>query len=283
MPKLRQSKLVITLLTVSFILACFIGCGEDTDTNGDGNGEAPPLPPDDSMTMDLSAFGGDKLGAPIIPNIPGTQSSFNTAAATVIIANTTIVAALATPAAVFTVAKSSTPVEQDDSSWLWSYSKMVGLQTFTANLTAKEEGDKTSWSMKISSDSILMPLDNFEWYTGTSSKDNVSGSWQFFDATKPDEASPAIAIKWQVSVSLEGLESDLTFTNQKADSEHVGDVLDYSVEGGIASISFTEAAEDITSIIEWDLKTSAGSITAPFYSDGEKACWDEDKQNVDCE
>jgi hypothetical protein len=57
----------------------------------------------------------------------------------------------------------------------------------------------------------------------------------------------------------------------------------YSIEGEIASINFTEADKGTTMTIEWNLKTTAGSITAPSYKKGEKSCWDENKQDVACE
>jgi len=281
MHKLTRNKLLITLLTLSFLLACFTGCGEDTgeDDDEDGIGEAPPLPPDESMAVDLSEFGGDKLASPGL-NAPSTQLNYLVATTTVALVSTAVVAGLAVPVALFTAAKNTTPVEQDDGSWLWSYSETVGLRTFTANLTGKTEGDKTVWSMKVSNNAILAPLDNFEWYTGTSTEDNTSGSWQFYDATTPDQANTTIAIEWEVGIGLKGVKSELTFTNNKADSPHVGDVLRYSVENEMASMSYDNADEDTTAIIEWNLETSAGSITA---ANGEKACWDEDKQDIECE
>jgi len=273
MYKLTQSKILIILLTFSFLLACFTGCGEDADTN-----EAPELPPDSSMTADLSAFGPDTLGAPGL-SAPNTQLNYTAAKAIVVIVNTAVIAGLATPVAIFTAAKSTTPVEQDDGSWLWSYKKAIGLKTFTANLTGKKEGDKNVWSMKISSDAITMPLDNFEWYLGTCSRDNTSGSWQFFDHNTPDQANPTVAIDWEVGLDLQGVKSKLTFTNKKS-GPNLGDELRYSVEGDMASMSYYDADKKTTAIIEWNLETTAGSITK---SDGKKLCWNENQQDVVCE
>ena len=281
MYKLTQSKILIALLTLSLLFVCFIGCGEDADENGNGDdiGEAPELPPDSSMTINLSEFGADKLEAPGL-NAPLAQVNYTVAKTTVIVVNAAVITALVTPVAIFTAAKNETPVEQDDGSWLWTYKKAIGLRTFTANLTGKKEGDKNVWSMKVSSDAVLLPLDNFEWYTGVCAKDNTSGSWQFFDPQTPDQANPTVAIDWQVGLDLKGVKSELTFTNKKADSAYHGDVLKYNVEGNMASISHIDASENTESIIQWDLETTAGSITGP---DGNKACWDEDKQDVACE
>lgn len=261
---------------LGFLLASFIGC--DVTDDEDSNGGVPPLPPDDSMTIDLSVFGEDRLGAPI-PPIPGTKLNFAAATATASIINTIVVAKLSIPVAVFTAAKSTTPVEQDDGSWLWSYSRNIGLETFTANLTGKSEGDEVIWSMKVSNTTSFRPLDNFEWYTGVNSRDNGSGSWQFFNRDTPDQANPTYSIEWRVEGEAK---RERTFTNQEVGSPHLGNIVRYSVEGDMASISFTEANKGTTTKIEWNLKTTAGSITAPPYKKGEKACWDENKQDVDC-
>jgi len=276
MYKITQNKL-ITFLMLGFLLASFIGC--DVTDDEDSSGGAPLLPPDDSMTIDLSTFGADKLGAPI-PPIPGTRLNFAAAAATALVINTIVVAKLTIPVAIFMAAKSTTPVKQDDGSWLWSYSRNIGLETFTANLTGKREGNEVIWSMKVSNTTSLRPLDNFEWYTGGNSRDNGSGSWQFFNRDTPDQANPTYAIEWKVEG--EG-KRERTFTNQEAGSQHFGNVVRYAVKGDMASISFTEADKGSTTIIEWSLKTTAGSITSPSYKQGEKACWDENKLDVACE
>jgi hypothetical protein len=279
----------ITLLTLSLFLAGFAGCVEDIGVNG--KSEPPSLPPDASMIIDLSVFGLDKLGAPPefpgdipeLPDIPLNKTNFAVAAATVSVVSSAVVAGLAIPSALFTAAKNETPVEQEDGSWLWSYSVTIESRTFTANLIGKEEVDETHWSMRVSTDSKQMPLEDFEWYTGISAADNQSGSWQFFDPKTPEQPNPTAGIEWEVGISLRGITSDLTFIIQKADSEHLGDVLHYKLEGEMASMSFTEVAKDTTTIIEWNLETTVGSITAPFYNDGVKACWDENQQNIDCE
>jgi len=261
---------------LGFLLASFIGC--DITDDEDSNGGAPPLPPDDSMTIYLSTFGADKLGAPI-PPIPGTRLNFAAAAAKATVINTIVVAKLSIPVVIFIAAKSTTPVEQDDGSWLWSYSRDIGLETFTANLTGKREGDEVIWSMRVSNTTSLRPLDNFEWYTGVNSRDNGSGSWQFFNRDTPDQANPTYAIEWKVEGEAK---RERTFTNQEVGSQYLGNMVRYNVEGEMASISFTEADKGTTTKIEWNLTTTAGSITAPSYKKGEKACWDENKQDVDC-
>ncbi|HIE28551.1 TPA: hypothetical protein EYP66_14820 [Candidatus Poribacteria bacterium] len=278
MYRLTQNKPIIILLTLTFLLTFFIGCSEDI--SGDGNGEAPLLPPDDSMTLDLSLFGGGKLEAPVLPSIPGSRLNFTAAATTALVINTIVVARLSVPVAVFTAAKSAIPVKQDDDSWLWSYSRTIGVETFTANLTGKREGDQVVWSMKVSNTSSLRPLDNFEWYTGVTSRENGSGSWQFFNRDTPEQANPTYAIEWNVE---RGVKRERTFTNQEAGSPYFGNVVRYAVEGGMASISFTEADKGSTTIIEWSLNTSAGSITSPGYKKGEKACWGPDKLDIACE
>ena len=53
------SEFLIGLLIFGLMFSGFIGCGDD-EGNGDGE-EAPELPPDTSMSIDLSLFGGGTL------------------------------------------------------------------------------------------------------------------------------------------------------------------------------------------------------------------------------
>lgn len=202
------------------------------------------------------------------------------AVARVAVINSAVAAALTSPAALFAVARAHEPVEQDDGSWLWSYTAKTESVTFTANLTCITAGGMNYWSMKVSTDVPLYPITDFEWYTGMSTEMNTSGSWQFFDLETPDEQNPTAKIDWSVKILKE--EAELTIENVDTRSEYMGDVLRYNVTPKIGSMSFDDASKGETWEIVWDIETGEGSITVPGYNSGEKACWDASKQDVSC-
>ena len=254
------------LVSVTF----FAGCGEeDKETTT----QIPPLPPDSSMSMDFSVFGGGEMapGAPI----PG--KNFRNAATRVLLVDAMVIATLAPSVTVFKAAKNTTPVEQQDGSWLWSYTITYLGSVFKANLTGRSQISKTLWSMKVTNTSLKMPLDNFEWYTGECSSNNKSGKWQYFDHLAPTEAKEIGTIEWSV---LEGTKSKIVFSITNQNSPYIGDTLTYSLEGTTVSISYYDASEKITADITWDIVTTAGSVKVPGYNSGERAYWDENKQDV---
>jgi hypothetical protein len=62
----------------------------------------------------------------------------------------------------------------------------------------------------------------------------------------------------------------------------VGDELTYEVNGAARAVSFSDASEGTMVEIEWDANTHAGSITAPGFNGGVKACWDTTLANTVC-
>lgn len=268
MAKLVERFLVSILI---LIFVSFMGCGTDDDEE---ESEKPPqLPPDSSMTMDFSAFGGGKAAPGLL--LPGTH--YINAATRVLLLDAAVIIALAPPAAVFKNARSVTPVPQDDGSWLWSYTSIfLGIE-YEANLTGWLAGNQVAWSMRITTDSLKTPLEDFKWYEGESALDNKSGTWRFFDAANSDESNQIGTIEWSVQ---DVDKAEIVFSNTNPKDPNFGDTLLYSIEGTTALISFYDASEDLTGEIEWDIETIAGSIKVPYYNNGERAYWDEEKQNV---
>jgi hypothetical protein len=279
-------KSTIMVLVLGLIFSAFTGCGSDNGVDSELEtetlGQAPPLPPDSSLTIDISAFGGGKMAPEV--KIPG--KNFRNASVRVLLIDTAVVAVLAAPVTVFKAAKTTIPVSQGGGSWLWSFTTTVFGNTYEANLTGTISGLNVLWSMRVSSSSPNLPLDDFEWYTGETNLSNTSGFWRFFDFRAPDEKNEIGTIEWTTNPSVIDFQpdhkSEIEFSNTDPESPNFEDRLNYSVEGTTASISFYDASEDINADITWDLVTIAGSLKVPNYNNGERACWDENKQDIVC-
>ena len=281
---LKIGKILPKLLLFIFVIFSIqlLGCGEDSDDN-DLNMDisAPPLPPDESMEVDLSAFGVESVNPiPQANNISAPGKNYANAVLRATAINTSIIAALATPTALFKLAKNSEPVEQKDGSWLWSYNMKYGVYTLNANLSGVVNGKKTYWSMKVSNDSPGLKIKDFEWYAGISMENNTSGSWQFFDLNTPEEHNPTVKIDWVMQLVLK--KAELNLENVDNLSEYLGDVLTYNATPETASMVYHDISEKENWDITWDTKTGTGSLKVPKYNNGEKACWDAQKQDVKC-
>ena len=261
-------ELLIGILVCGLIFSGFVGCGEKEEDIG----QPPELPPDASMTMDFSLFGGGSMAPGVL--FPGTN--FLNAAVRVVLLNAAVIVVMTPSVSTFIAARTVEPVHQDDGSWLWSYTINIGNHEVAANLTGRLENAQTVWSMKVTDDSFDSPLDDFEWYTGKCSLDNTSGDWLFFDYKTPDEGNRLATMEWSVE---DKTKSELVFSNIDERSENFGDTLLYSIDGTTALISFYDDSKDITAEITWHTITTAGSIQAPDYNNGERAYWDENGQN----
>lgn len=278
------------------VVACILlaiqlaGCGEDEDENEDeidmDASEAPPLPPDESMNVNMSLFEENVVGAPAAATLSMKNFAYAVTAASTVSA--AVVAAITPPATLFAAARATEPVEQEDGSWVWDFSVKISGVTFAATLTGVEKLSGNSWSMVVSTDAPMRPVTDFQWYTGESNTRNLSGLWQFYDLKTPDEQNPTVKIDWGVELAEEKVDLILENVDTRNDSKHASDALQYSAVLDAASASlksasmtFTDASESETWEILWD-ETGAGSVTAPNYSSGEKACWDADKKDVDC-
>jgi hypothetical protein len=268
-------KALVCLLALGLMSGGFMGCTEsDDDDDNDDISEALPLPPPESMTMDFTAFNGDKMAPGADP--PG--ENFKAAAGRVVILNVAVLLNLAPSVKVFKDAIGVVPTEEEDGSWTWGYTSKYLMHTFDATLNGRMVGFSTEWSMRVSGGAFEVPLENFLWYTGEVELNNSSGSWRFFDYKTPDIEREIGTIEWEVKDSDT---SNLMFSNTDPESPDYGDVLTYSVDGEEAEISYYNADEDLESEIVWNVNTLAGSIMVPGYNNGERAYWDENLQDVD--
>ncbi|MGB9596644.1 MAG: hypothetical protein ACPL7B_10230 [Candidatus Poribacteria bacterium] len=267
---IKVRDLLIFLLITSLLFSSFIGCGSE---DNEDNTTPPALPPDSSMSMDLTAFGGGKMS----PSSQAPGKNFTNAAVRVLLLDTAIVVALLPPATVFKAAKSAEPVKQDDGSWLWSYKIVILGQTYEANLTARLEPNKVIWTMKVTNPTFKPPLKDFQWYVGESALNNSNGNWRFFDPTTPDKANEVFGIDWTVTSLTKG---QIEFSVKDPKNQLYGDKATYSLDGTTALITYFDASENTTAEITWDTVTTAGSLKIPGYNNGKRAYWDENKQDV---
>jgi len=283
-----SSPLIIAICVLMMIQ--LVGCGGGNDDDGDNDANlsdeitstAPPLPPDESMTVDLSLFDEGAANDLRAPSAVATYMNFGNAVTRVAAVNAALAAAVAAPATVFTAARLHAPVPQSDGSWLWSYSVTIEYVTFTASLNGIIEGDESRWSMVVSTNAPLRPVMSFLWYKGVCTDKNTAGEWEFFDITTPTEQNPVVKVNWTADVDNKTAHLILENVDTRPDAEYAGDVLDYSAGTELAFISYTDVSENAVWDITWNTETGEGSLKVPEYNGGAKACWNNLKQDVTC-
>ena len=244
------------------------GCSDGTSVGG----TPPVLPAAESMEFDLTFFdSGSPSAAATAPSRVAGVNWF-AAATSVAAANLAVVIHTAIPLATWRAALAQQPVFEDGR-WHWRFSTQTNGQTYGGDLTGYVQGGDLIAEMRISSTALA--LSNFLWYVGTAPVGGTTGDWMFYDPQSPStvvgmiEWSHPGTLVWTVSfVAMSG--------------PNVGDELTYDVNGAARSVTFTDASAGSTVLIEWNATTNTGSITAPNFNGGVKACWDTTLANATC-
>lgn len=274
----------ISLLRKTFVyalIAAHIALFACSENPADPDAEtAPALPPVSSMSTDLSIF-DNTTSLPKPNDAEATKLNFFNAATRVTIANAATIIVMAIPVAVFAKAVSTDPELKEDGYWHWEYSETINGQTWQADLagTLDLQTQESVWEMRITNAQANPALDKFLWYEGRAKLDNSSGDWHIYDPQSPDSQIELLQIDWSHPADDK---ATLEFTSKKPDIPENGDKLTYNTDGDSRSVSYFDNSNSATTLIEWSAATGEGSITAPDYNNGEKACWDAGQNDVDC-
>jgi len=239
--------------------------------------EAPVMPPQESMMIDLSGFsvgGAQSLNKPAIPQ---TKKHFGLAVGTLTLVNTAIALHLIIPAYIFGRALLEDPELQSDGKFHWTYSTKYQLLNYEADLAGWVDvpGSEVNWEMIVTQSK--RKLDHYRWYYGHCNIGATEGGWTFNDVSQPDQQIPVVQIDWLVQSETDRM---LVFKNVFEGNENIGDQLTYQIDGDSARVQYLDFSEGTTSKIVWHTETIAGYIQAPNYNEGVPGCWDENQQDL---
>ncbi len=268
-------KCLIVLLC--FYMAVLPSCSSDGPT--DPGDVAPEIPPLTTMSMDFSLFPEDGGKASLgDAALQFTQANFLRAVLTVTIFNVAVLAATAIPVAATAAALSANPTLEDDGKFHWEFTTTTNNQTLTLELVGEVRPSVVHWEMFVSRQ-LPTPLDKFRWYEGDSAIDGGSGFWQFYNDSHPNEQRNHGRIDWEY---ISDDDRTLMFTNNNPDDQGVGSTLTYEVMSPDISVEFLNAGAQDTVKAAWNNQTGEGYIIDPNFNNGEKSCWDENQQDVQC-
>ncbi len=260
----RIFKLSVAGLVLAGLAAAGWSCNSDSPRR-----DAPPLPPQSSMQMDLDLF------SPHLP-APGlaTGANFVQAAARVAAINTVVTFYLTPPALAFIVAHDQTPSRESDGSYTWIYTFRHGDQDYQIRLNGKWDGDAVDWTMNA----VLPDQAPALWLTGRVSPGNQDGVWLFHDFTRAGSPE-VIQLDWAVTSDTQATLSfevvDPTFDNYR-------DTLTSVKAGDARSVLGYDASTETDWDVTWNAADHSGSLMVPDYNGGERACWDSGLNDVAC-
>lgn len=271
-----------TTILAPLLALALAGCGDETTAPPVGQPEPPTLPPAETMRFDFSFFGSERdLGAALQSQSEEAGTKFNWLNAVVRVAyiNLAVAQAFTPPAAAFHAALSTQPIIEEDGTFLWTYRWISPeAREVVIRLRGRIDGVHVDWSLRVSDDQQEPPLDDFLWFYGRSTLIGRSGWWIFLDPRR-GEGTEVFRIDWHYENPAD---RNLRFENIDEGHEEFGDRLAYRVDAPIVSVTFYDASENRTADITWDRGTGTGSLKVPDYNDGERACWDENQEDIEC-
>ena len=265
----RWPGVILAVSALSFLGACH-------------KDEGPPLPPVESMRLDLGQFPTAKQA------VAADKANFGAAAGRVGLLNLALGVVLTPPRVVFAAALSAKP-KLASGTWTWDFNASSDANQYHARLSAWYDGNASAGTflnleMKVTCTGCGVPTTDFVWYTGRFNTAGTDGSWQFF-APEIAQADQKLArIAYDVS-SL--THRSLTFTNNRTDGNaDAGDVIQYLRDGDLARVTVHDQVSpgggSLDYVIEWSVSAGTGSLTVPDYNGGQKACWDASQVNTAC-
>ncbi len=246
--------------------------------------KGPELPPEASMTVDVSAFKAGAASGKTDGTGTGDTSHAANAWTRVAWLNTAVVVGLAAPRLALRAALSQRP-SFANGAWNWLFNVKAGGDTLAADLTGRFGNNAVSGSdldleMRLTCTGCKVPTDNFLWYTGRFDSGARSGQWQLFHPDIAQDDKTFVHIAWEIT---DPTHKTLTFTNKRTDGHaDAGDVIQYLRDGDALSVTVHDADKALDYTAEISVATGAGWLQVPGYNKGEKACWDSERVNTPC-
>jgi hypothetical protein len=265
--RLSLKNLVHLLLVLIIAVLTVAGCTAS---------QAPTIPPEETFVIPFEDF--EQTNA-LISLETGNQSSWNYAALAVGIWSTIIRAGLAVPVAAFRASFEHAPVQQDDGSWLWSYSVNIGNATYTAQLHAQFITEGVRWVMNISKEG---EYENFMWYYGECNLPATEGFWIL--KKSPADPTDSVRIDWSRNISA-GTHA-VRYTNIVPGAPENGGYIDTQYTKGTPYDHIWDLhnkGQDNHTYIEWSSTTAEGRVkNSSHFGDESWHCWNSTRTNVAC-
>lgn len=265
-------------LLIAVLFVGLTGCGDDSSTGPDVEDNPPQIPdltevaqPDISYFEENNPQGQKVKGEQILDNHYSnfTNARFKAVFGTFFTSFGQLYMGFLNPA------YDESP-EFNDGQWEWSYNYSAEGESLATQFIAEDLGSSVSWAMFISYDDGQGSGYDYKVMEGTTNNDGSQGTWTF-NAYEEDGTTekPAAKTKWNVSSDTE---REIT-TELYDDDGTVDTTFDYEQNGVEHTMIFEDAGSSDTDTVFWNTDTKVGYV----IEDGEKMCWDEEFQNVECE
>ena len=267
-----NSRKIILLMPILLGFLLIVSCSDDPSSSTE---QPPELPPVASMQVDISNFEMDSPNGALKVN---ERSNFGQAIARTAFFKAIIDFNLALPRALFEAASEAQADLNETGEWEWSYSNSLEGEQYGVRLTGKKESESIRWRMYITN-SMITDGEGLI-FEGSTNVDGTQGTWRYFNLFSADENEATTEIEWTVN-GEDDVSLTLTVLNTGFQG-NAGDAIDYTFDGTVKTIIYTDADEETTTEVKWNVETRAGYIISPDYNGGAQACWDSNFEDISC-
>lgn len=264
-----------SVLTLSGILCVFLLFSSCDDDPASVNDEPPQLPPVQSMEADFTNFENQQKQTQ-----PQNESSdnFQRAITTAVIMKAAVELHLSIPKALLAAARNTDAELNDNGEWEWEFSKSADGNTFGVRLLGIREGEnKVNWKFFVTNSQL--GLNDQLLFSGVASSDGTEGVWTYFSLQDTENQEEVSRIEWTVN-GEEDVQLRLEVASDRNGNQ--GDYIDYIFDDAIKTATYYDSSEDQETTIQINVDTKAGFIITSDYNNSNKACWDENFQDVTC-
>lgn len=255
------------------------GCEKKSPTESSKSDQAPTLPPAASIQADLQFFNNSLAMARATHTL--AKNNWLNAAIRVTFINSAIALGVSFPASIFAHAASEQPKLDNEGKFHWLYNFQFGSEVYSADLAGwlDAKNQESVWQMLITSTNRSPQLIKFLWYEGRAKVDGSSGYWLIYNDKQPESKIDFIRIDYIFAAT--NMHS-LVFENVTNGNPNRGDKLTYQVNQAVTKVNFWDASENQSTELSWDSTTGSGYLQMPGYNNGQKSCWDANKDDIYC-
>ena len=260
---------IASILSVLFLI---VSCKDDPSSVTE---EPPTVPPATSMEISFSALESNKE---MNRAKQKSAENFTRAALTALVMKGIVELNLVIPRTLLAAANNTEAALNQNEEWEWSFSKTARDTTYEVRLLAsRTEQDSVDWSFYITNPNL--DLDEQLFFDGTTNTEGTSGVWGYYSLQNTSSQEQVSRLNWTVNAS-DDIELRLEVISDRYDNQ--GDYIDYMYKDSLKTAVYYDRSDDQQTEIQFNVNTRAGYIIAPNYNNGEKACWDENLQNIPC-
>jgi len=272
---LKKTNFIV--LGIFILLFTLTACKKNSTDTGDED-QTPVLPPQNTLTMDFSEFSS----APLAKKASDvTTSNWAHAAEIITIWGTMVNLPLVLPTTAYAYLLTQEPVKEENGSWKWTKNFTLDMQKFTADLYCSKGLAGWNWEFDLTEEQVY---ENFKWFTGKSLFNGSAGSWNFYyDPTTP---KGFIEVKWAIDKKDSTFKITYILKDSSNESLGAGSFIEFETLTDTtynAHFVVYTKSNDQTVEIYWNRQTRAGRIKDPvYYEDTNWRCWDEYRQDINC-